>query len=155
MQNNKNLSAKEIELLKDGDKALNALMNSIEITLEFQEQPLLCRIITPSSVISTSDYNTHKSVPELFEDVISILEGENLQKDENQNVFIAWQTDVWYSNSSRKIIGVFSSEIQAVISSMKHTGEVLVEDSGGYKSIREGCDRCVIVTQYKIDEVEE
>lgn len=151
----KTLSANEIELLEEANKALNELLNPIGITFEFQECPLLCKITTPSVVTNTDKYNTHDDVSELLSDVVSILQGEDMQKDENGNVFIAWQTDVWYSNSSRDMIGVFSSEIQAVLSSMKYMGEVLREDSGGYKSIREGCDRCAIVTQYKIDEIEE
>jgi len=144
----------EIELLRDGQKALKDLVSPIGITLDFQVWPLLCKITTSDVVITTSDYNTHSDVSELLAEVASILEGENLPKDENGNVYVAYQTDVWYSNNDRSMIGIFSSEIQAVLSAMRYTGEILSEDSGGYKSIREEFDCGVFITQYKIDEVE-
>lgn len=57
--------------------------------------------------------------------------------DINKTMFIAEETDAWFGTYNRTMLGVFESRALALFEAMEKYDEILTEDSGGYKSIKE------------------
>lgn len=145
----------EIQLIRDAQNAFNAIVESKDIRVGIQMWPLEAFEYKMSTgrQIGTVPFDEGADLPELFMAIADHLIGQSgVFKKHDGIVYLAQETDAWFSTSDRKEIGIYTSEELALLSAMKHTGEVLRAESGGYKSIREDYDGGVFITQYELNQ---
>ena len=150
-------TSEEIEMIRDAQNAFNAIIEPGDVRIGIQMWPLVAfeYKMSTGKQIATIPSDEGCDLSELFMSIVDFLiiqSGMFTKRD--GIVYLAQETDTWFGTYDRKEIRICTSEELALLSAMKHTGEVLRAENGGYKSIREGCDNGVYITQYGLDEVE-
>lgn len=146
----------DIAFACDAKASFNAILSPYGMKIDVELFPLkvmLLKVDTNREIWAIEDENSLVVVFSALVDVL--LCSQEIFSTEEGVVYIAQQTDAWYSRSDRTFFGVFTSKELAVLSAMKFTEEILVEDSGGYKPIREERSFGVFISECPIDRVEE
>lgn len=151
-------TSEEIEMIRDAQNAFNAIIESKGIRIGIQMWPLVAfeYKMDTGKQIATIPSDEGSDLSELFMAIVDhLIRSSEIFEKRDGIVFLAEETDAWYSNNDRNKINIYSSEELALLSAMKCTGEVLRAESGGYKSIRDDCENGVYITQFGIDQGEE
>lgn len=145
----------EIQLIRDAQNAFNVILEPKCIRVGIQMWPLCAFEYSIETGKHTATIPTIEGcdLSELFMSVVDFyIDNSGLFHKEEKTVFLAQETDAWFGTNDRNIIGIYTSQERALLSAMKHTGEVLRAENGGYKSIREEYENGVFITQYGLDQ---
>lgn len=148
-------TSEEIGLIRDAQNAFNAIIEPGDVRIGIQMWPLVAfeYKMSTGKQIATIPSDEGCDLSELFMAIVDFyINQPGIYEKRDGIVYLAQETDIWFSTSDRNEIGIYTSEELALLSAMKHTGEVLRAENGGYKSIREECDNGVYITQYGLDQ---
>lgn len=146
---------KEIDMIRDAQNAFNAIIEPGNVRIGIQMWPLVAfeYKMDTGKQIATIPSDEGCDLSELFMAIVDFcINQSGIYTKRDGIVYLAQETDAWFGTSDRNEIGIYTSEELALLSAMKHTGEVLRAENGGYKSIREECENGVYITQYGLDQ---
>lgn len=148
-------TSNEVEMIRSAQNAFNAILEQKNIRIGIQMWPLVAFEYSMETGRQTAEIPSAEDcdLSELFMSIVDFyIDNSGLFEKADGIVYLAEGTDAWFGAYDRNIIRICTSEELALLSAMKHQGEVLRAENGGYKSIREECENGVYITQYKLDQ---